>query len=78
MFVLIDHFFEERILKNSWCLKIYSDLRIVLVIVASAKRMLSSLKLLTNKLCIEKKSVDEIDIDTIVSGFASKNLQENL
>ena len=26
-----------------------------------------------NKLCIEKKLMDEIDIDTIVSGFASKN-----
>ncbi|EMS48225.1 Inactive rhomboid protein 1 [Triticum urartu] len=30
-----------------------------------SKRMLSNLKLLMNKLCIEKKLMDEIDIDTI-------------
>jgi hypothetical protein len=58
------------------------------VTVASAERSFSKLKLLKNylrsvmsqerlnglaTLCIEKKLVDEIDIDSIVSDFASRN-----
>ena len=29
-------------------------------------------------LCIEKKLLGEIDIDLIISGFASRNVEENL
>jgi len=28
-------------------------------------------------LCMEKRSLDEIDIDTIVTNFASKNVRRN-
>ena len=60
------------------------------VTVASAERSFSKLKLLKNylrstmsqerlnglaTLCIEKNLVDEIDIDTIVSDFASQNVR---
>ncbi|KAI4982735.1 hypothetical protein ZWY2020_023227 [Hordeum vulgare] len=62
------------------------------VTVASAERSFSNLKLLKNylrstmsqerlnglaTLCIEKKMLDEIDIDTIISDFASKNVRRN-
>ncbi|KAI4996884.1 hypothetical protein ZWY2020_052226 [Hordeum vulgare] len=62
------------------------------VTVASAERSFSKLKLLKNylrstmlqerlnglaTLCIEKKMLDEIDIDTIISDFASKNVRRN-
>ncbi|KAI4983995.1 hypothetical protein ZWY2020_040785 [Hordeum vulgare] len=62
------------------------------VTVASAERSFSKLKLLKNYLrstmsqerlnglatfCIEKKMLDEIDIDTIISDFASKNVRRN-
>jgi hypothetical protein len=58
------------------------------VTVASAERIFSKLKLLKNylrsamsqerlngleTLCIEKKLVDEIDTDSIVTDFASRN-----
>jgi hypothetical protein len=60
------------------------------VTVASAERSFSKLKLLKNylrsvmsqerlnglaTLCIEKKLVDEIDIDSIVTDFASRNFR---
>ena len=62
------------------------------VTVASAERSFSKLKLLKNylrstmsqerlnglaTLCIEKKMLDEIDIDTIISDFASQNVRRN-
>ncbi|KAI5016838.1 hypothetical protein ZWY2020_037216 [Hordeum vulgare] len=62
------------------------------VTVASAERSFSKLKLLKNylrstmsqerlnglaTLCVEKKMLDEIDIDTIISDFASKNVRRN-
>ncbi|KAI4982488.1 hypothetical protein ZWY2020_022980 [Hordeum vulgare] len=62
------------------------------VTVASAKKSFSKLKLLKNylrstmsqerlnglaTLCIEKKMLDKIDIDTIISDFASKNVRRN-
>jgi hypothetical protein len=62
------------------------------VTVASAERTFSKLKLLRNYmrstmsqerlnglaiLCIEKKLLDEIDIDTMVTNFASKNVRRN-
>uniref|UniRef100_A0A8I6X471 HAT C-terminal dimerisation domain-containing protein n=1 Tax=Hordeum vulgare subsp. vulgare TaxID=112509 RepID=A0A8I6X471_HORVV len=62
------------------------------VTVASAERIFSKLKLLKNylrstmsqerlnglaTLCIEKKLLDEIDIDTIISDFASQNVRRN-
>uniref|UniRef100_A0A8I7BK81 HAT C-terminal dimerisation domain-containing protein n=1 Tax=Hordeum vulgare subsp. vulgare TaxID=112509 RepID=A0A8I7BK81_HORVV len=62
------------------------------VTVASAERSFSKLKLLKNylrstmsqerlnglaTLCIEKKFLDEIDIDTIISDFASQNARRN-
>ena len=70
----------------------YRILFSVPVNVASAKRSFSKLKLLRNYLrstmsqerlngltilCIEKKLLDEIDIDTIVIDFASKNITKN-
>jgi hypothetical protein len=60
--------------------------------VASAERIFLKLKLLRNylrstmsqerlnglaTLCIEKKLLDEIDIDTIITDFASKNVRRN-
>jgi hypothetical protein len=62
------------------------------VTVASAERSFSKLKLLRNylrskmsqerlnglaTLCIEKKLLDAIDLDTIISDFASKNAKKN-
>ncbi|KAI5003233.1 hypothetical protein ZWY2020_030393 [Hordeum vulgare] len=62
------------------------------VTVASAERSFSKLKLLKNylrstmsqerlnglaTLCIEKKFLDEINIDTIISDFASRNARRN-
>jgi hypothetical protein len=60
--------------------------------VASAERSFSQLKLLKNNLrstmsqerlndlatlCIEKKLLDDIDIDSILDAFVSKNFQKN-
>uniref|UniRef100_A0A8I6YRM5 HAT C-terminal dimerisation domain-containing protein n=1 Tax=Hordeum vulgare subsp. vulgare TaxID=112509 RepID=A0A8I6YRM5_HORVV len=60
--------------------------------VASAERSFSKLKLLKNylrstmtqerlnglaTLCIEKKLLDDIDIDPIISDFASRNVRRN-
>ena len=68
----------------------YRILFIVPVTVASAERSFSKLKLLKNYLrstmtqerlnglailCIEKKLLDEIDIDPIISDFASRNVR---
>jgi hypothetical protein len=62
------------------------------VTVASAKRSFSKLKLLRNylrsvmsqerlnslaTLCIEKGLLDEIDIDTIITDFASRTVRRN-
>ena len=62
------------------------------VTVASTERSFSKLKLLKNylrstmsqerlnglaTLCIEKKMLDEIDIDTIITDFASQNVRRN-
>jgi len=62
------------------------------VTVASAERSFSKLKLLKNylrstmsqerlnglaTLCIEKRLLDEIDIDTIINDFASRNVRRN-
>ena len=62
------------------------------VTVASAERNFSKLKLLKNHLryvisqkrlndlatlCIENKLFDEIDIDTIINDFASRNVRRN-
>ncbi|KAJ1267582.1 hypothetical protein BS78_07G067300 [Paspalum vaginatum] len=70
----------------------YRILFIVPVIVASAERSFSKLKLLKNylrskmsqerlnglaNLCIEKILLDEIDIDTIINDFASKHVRRN-
>jgi len=70
----------------------YRILFTVSVTVTSAERTFSYLKLLRNYmrstmsqerlngltiLCIEKKLLDEIDIDTIVIDFASKNIRRN-
>jgi len=70
----------------------YRILFTVPVTVASDERTFSYLKLLRNYmrstmsqerlngltiLCIEKKILDEIDIDTIVTDFASKNITKN-
>ena len=69
---------------------VYHILLTVLVTVASAERSFSKLKLLKNylrstvtqerlnglaTLCIEKKLLDEIDIDPIISDFASRNVR---
>ena len=70
----------------------YRILFTVAVTVASAERTFSYLNLLRNYmrstmsqeklngltiLCLEKKLLDKIDIDTIVTDFASKILKEN-
>ena len=70
----------------------YRILFIVPVTVASAERSFSKLKLLKNYLrstmtrkrvngfpafCIEKKLLDDIDIDPIISDFASRNVEES-
>ena len=70
----------------------YQILFTVPVTVASAERSFSELKLLRNYLrstmsqerlnglailCIEKKLLDEIIIDTMVTDFASKNVRRN-
>ena len=70
----------------------YRILFTVPVTVASAERTFSKLKLLRNYLrstvsqerlnglailCIEKKLLDEIDIDTIIIDFVSKNIRKN-
>jgi hypothetical protein len=62
------------------------------VTVASVERSFSKLKLLKNylrstmsqerlnglaTLCIEKRLLDEIDIDTIINDFASRNVRRN-
>jgi hypothetical protein len=62
------------------------------VTVTSAERSFSKLKLLKNylrstmsqerlnglvALCIEKKLLDEIDINSIINDFASQNLKRN-
>ena len=62
------------------------------VTVASAERTFSKLKLLKNylrsvmsqerlnglaTLCIEKKLLDEIDIDAIINDFAAANVRRN-
>ena len=66
---------------------VYHILFTVLVTVASAERSFSKLKLLKNylrtqerlnglaTLCIKKKLLDELDIDPIVSDFASRNVR---
>ncbi|KAI4966155.1 hypothetical protein ZWY2020_042188 [Hordeum vulgare] len=70
----------------------YRILFTVHVTVASAERSFSKLKLLKNylrstmtqerlnglaTLCIEKKLLDYIDIDPIISDFASRNVRRN-
>uniref|UniRef100_A0A453AZZ7 HAT C-terminal dimerisation domain-containing protein n=1 Tax=Aegilops tauschii subsp. strangulata TaxID=200361 RepID=A0A453AZZ7_AEGTS len=70
----------------------YRILFTVPVTVASAERSFSNLKLLKNYLrstitqdklnglatiCIEEKLSDEIDIDPIISDFASRNVRRN-
>uniref|UniRef100_A0A8I7B6G1 HAT C-terminal dimerisation domain-containing protein n=1 Tax=Hordeum vulgare subsp. vulgare TaxID=112509 RepID=A0A8I7B6G1_HORVV len=70
----------------------YRILFTVHVTVASAERSFSKLKLLKNylrstmtqerlnglaTLCIEKKLLDDIDIDPIISDFASRNVRRN-
>jgi hypothetical protein len=70
----------------------YRILFTVPVTVASTERSFSKLKLLKNHLrstmsqerlnglatlCIEKKLLDEIDIDTIINDFASRNIRRN-
>jgi hypothetical protein len=71
----------------------YRILFTVSVTVASAERSFSKLKLLKNylrstmtqerlnhlaTLCIEKKLLDEIDINTIIDDFVSQNVRRNL
>ena len=71
----------------------YRILFTVPVTVASAERSFSKLKLLKNyltstmtqerlnhlaTLCIEKKLLDEIDINTIIDDFVSQNVRRNL
>ena len=70
----------------------YRILFTVHVTVASTERSFSKLKLLKNylistmsqerlnglaTLCIEKKLLDDIDIDSILDAFVSKNFQKN-
>lgn len=70
----------------------YRILFTVSVTVASAERSFSNLKLLKNylrstmsqerlnglaTLCIEKKLLDEIDINSIINDFASRNVRRN-
>jgi hypothetical protein len=70
----------------------YQILFILHVTVVSAERSFSKLKLLKNHLrstmsqerlnglttiCIEKKLLDEIDIDTIINDFASRSVRRN-
>lgn len=70
----------------------YRILFTVPVTVASAERSFSKLKLLKNylrstmtqerlnhlaTLCIEKKLLDEIDINTIIDDFASRDVRRN-
>jgi hypothetical protein len=70
----------------------YRILFTVSVPVASAKRSFSKLKLLKNylrstlsqerlnslaTLCIEKRLLDEIDINTIIDDFASRNVRRD-
>jgi hypothetical protein len=86
-------------LKNSPCLKVYPNasiayriLFIVAVIIASAERSFSKLKLLKNylrsamsqerlnglaSLCIEKKVLNDIDINSIIDDFVSKNVRRD-
>jgi hypothetical protein len=70
----------------------YRILFTIPVIVASAERSFSKLKLLKNylrstmsqeglnglaTLCIEKRLLDEININTIINDFASRNVRSN-
>lgn len=70
----------------------YRILFTVPVIVASAERSFSKLKLLKNNLrssmsqeklnglttlCIEKDMLDHINVDTIINDFASRNVRRN-